>query len=161
MKSTIIKFTALFLTVIITGVFWGTWITLTRSIQEFSAEEFIHIGKVIIANVANPMRIIMPLCIVFMTVSVWLFYREKSGGFYTVIVALTLMIVTLLITVLIEVPIDNQIKTWTAATVPGNWMALRAKWEFFHTVRTFTSLASFGFFAWGVMAKERRSSYLG
>ena len=39
---------------LITGVFWGTWFTLTRSIESFSSEEFVHIGKVIIANVAVP-----------------------------------------------------------------------------------------------------------
>lgn len=76
---------------------------MTRSIQEFSAEEFIHIGKVIIANVADPMQIIIPLCIAMVALSTWKFYREKSVGFYPAVTALVLMIVTLLITVLVEV----------------------------------------------------------
>lgn len=154
MRSSITSYIALFLIVLTTGVFWGTWITMTRSIQEFSAEEFIHIGKVIIANVAGPMRIIMPLCIAMVALSTWKFYREKPAGFYPAVGALVLMIVTLLITVLIEVPIDDQIKTWTAETVPDNWIILREKWSFYHATRTFTSLASFGFFAGAIMVKR-------
>jgi hypothetical protein len=65
------------------------------------------------------------------------------------------MVITLIITVAVEVPIDNQIKTWTEATVPGNWDSLRQRWDVFHTIRTFTSIASFGFFSWGIMNRVR------
>ena len=60
MKLKGIEFISLMLAVLVMGVFWGTWFTLTRSIHDFSAAEFIHIGKTIIANVAIPMRILMP-----------------------------------------------------------------------------------------------------
>jgi len=55
---------------LVTGIFWGTWFSLNRSIQVFSAEEFIHIGKTIIANLAVPMQFIMPSCILFMLLSI-------------------------------------------------------------------------------------------
>jgi hypothetical protein len=45
---------------------------------------------------------------------------------------------------LVEVPIDNQIKTWIASTVSSEWEAIRDRWQLFHTARTFISLASFG-----------------
>ena len=32
------------------------------------------------------------------------------------------MVITLIITVGVEVPIDNQIKTWTTETLPADWM---------------------------------------
>ena len=77
MKTKLIPFIALFLLLLVTGVFWGTWFTLTRSIEDFSAAEFIHIGKVIIGNVALPMSIIMPSCILVMILSSW-FYQQKK-----------------------------------------------------------------------------------
>jgi len=150
------NFAAIFLLALVTGVFWGTWFTLTRSIETFSAAEFIHIGKTIIANVAWPMRIIMPLCIVFMILSTWLYPQKKSGGFYFSATACVLIIVVLLITLLVEVPIDNQIKTWTASTVPSGWEAIRERWQFFHTARTFVSLASFGSLAFCDHISERK-----
>ena len=58
---------------------------------------------------------------------------------------------TFAFTLLIEVPIDNQIKVWTASTVPKDWESIRDRWEFFHTARTFISLLSFADFSAGVL----------
>jgi uncharacterized membrane protein len=128
---------------LVTGVFWGTWFTMTRSIEVFSAAEFIHIGKTIIANVAVPMRILMPSCILFMILSASLYPDKKSAGFYFSVAACVLIVTSLLITLLVEVPIDNQIKTWRAESMPADWQIIRARWQLFHTARTFTSLTSF------------------
>jgi hypothetical protein len=146
MKLKTIQFIALFLLMLVTGLFWGTWFALSRSIQDFSAAEFIHIGKVIIAKVAMPMRIILPTCILLMGLSMWLYPQKRSAGFYFNVFAFILILVTLYITVGIEVPMDNQIKQWTASTVPADWEAIRGRWQFFHTTRTFISLISFGSF---------------
>ena len=43
----------------------------------------------------------------------------------------------------VEVPIDNEIKEWTVNTLPSGWQALRDRWEFFHTIRMFVSIAAF------------------
>jgi uncharacterized membrane protein len=110
----------------------------------FSAGEFIHIGKTIIANLAVPMRVIMPLCILCMLLLLWFHPQKKSVGFYFSVIAFVLIIAALLITLLIEVPMDNQIKEWDASIFPSDWETVRDRWEFFHTLRTFISLASFG-----------------
>jgi hypothetical protein len=137
-------FAALFLLALVTGVFWGTWFTLTRSIETFSAAEFIHIGQTIIRNVAWPMRLLMPACILFMILSIWFTPEKNSAAFYFSFAACLLIVIALLITLLVGVPIDNQIRTWTAQAVPGDWTTLRARWQFFHMARTFVSLASLG-----------------
>lgn len=147
MKIKFIQFIALLLLLLVTGLFWGTWFSLSRSIENFSAAEFIHIGKTIIKNVAFPMRVILPLCILSVLLSVWWYPSRNSAGFYWGLASLLLIIITLLITVWIEVPIDNQIKLWTASTTPSDWEAIRAKWQLFHSLRTGTSLMSFACFA--------------
>jgi hypothetical protein len=45
------------------------------------------------------------------------------------------------VTLTVEVPIDNQVKTWTTATLPADWEDIRSRWANFHTLRTFLSLA--------------------
>lgn len=147
MKNKIIIFSALFLLMLITGVFWGTWFTLTRSLEDFSPEEFIHIGKTIIANVAMPMRIIMPSGIILMFLALWFNRKERGVAFTLGIVSLALIIAVLLITLIVLVPIDNEIKEWTASTIPSHWTELRQKWDLFHSIRTFASLASFACFS--------------
>jgi Domain of unknown function (DUF1772) len=146
MKLKTVQFIGLFLLMLVTGVFWGTWFALTRSLDAFSNEEFIHIGKVIIANVALPMRIIFPSAILFVLLSLWWYPAKRSAPFYWGTTALVLAIVTLLITLIVLVPIDNQVKSWTVTTLPANADDLRIRWSHFHTLRTFTSLAGFGSF---------------
>lgn len=155
MKLKGIEFISLMLAVLVMGVFWGTWFTLTRSIHDFSAAEFIHIGKTIIANVAIPMRILMPSTLLLMLITVLLSRQINKYSFYLYGISFLLMVITLIITVAVEVPIDNQIKTWTDTSVPGNWESIRQKWDMFHTLRTFTSIASVGFFVWGIMKRTK------
>ena len=138
---------------LITGVFWGTWFTLTRSLEDFSAGEFIHIGKTIIANVAVPMSIIMPAALIFLAWSMWGSFKTNRTAFWLYTLAFALMVVTLIITVAVEVPIDNQIKNWTVENVPANWQSLRQTWNEFPTIRTFTSIASFSFYAAGILKR--------
>jgi hypothetical protein len=148
MKFKILYFLSICLLMLVTGVFWGTWFTLTRSLPAFSTEEFLHIGKVIIQNVAVPMRFLMPSCILFMLLALWFHPQKKPLQFYSGITSFVLIVVTLLITLLALVPIDNEIRDWTAQTVPANFDAIRARWELFHSIRTFTSLSSFALFAY-------------
>lgn len=146
MRNKILYFVTLFLLMLVTGVFWGTWFTLTRSLGTFSSDEFAHIGQVIIANVAWPMRILMPATILGMILCLWLYERKKTSAFYQGTISFLLLIIALVITVGILVPMDNQIKEWTTATVPPDWERLRDKWKTFHAIRTFACLASFACF---------------
>lgn len=147
MRNKILYFITLFLLMLVTGVFWGTWFTLTRSLESFSSDEFSHIGQVIIANVAWPMRILMPATILGMILCLWFYESKRTAAFYQGTIALLLLIIALVITVGILVPMDNQIKEWTSATVPPDWERLRDKWKTFHAIRTFACLGSFACFA--------------
>jgi hypothetical protein len=150
-------FAALFLLALVTGVFWGTWFTLTRSITTFSAAEFIHIGQTIIANVAWPMRFLMPACILMMISWACLIPEKKSAAFYLSFLACLLIIIALLITLIVEVPIDNQIKTWTATRVPLDWTMIRGRWQSFHAARTFVSLGSLASFIAAVLISKKQT----
>lgn len=127
---------------LVTGIFWGTWFSLSRSIKKISPATFLENGQIFIKNLANPMRILLPLTLLFMILGVP-FRKFGTAGSYLSISALLLILLTLIITVAIEVPIDNMIKRWTTATLPDNWKELQTKWQIFHTIRTFTSIASF------------------
>ena len=65
MMLTWIEFITSILLMLVTGVFWGPWFALSRSMQVFSAVEFVHIAKTMASNLATPMRIMLPLSILF------------------------------------------------------------------------------------------------
>ena len=52
--------------------------------------------------------------------------------------------VALVITLGVNVPIDDAIARWTVDTLPSDWSSIRNRWEAFHAARTFISLAGFG-----------------
>lgn len=139
----IIQFISLFLLMLVSGVFWGTGFSLSRSIEKLSAATFIENGKAFIKNLAMPMRILLPLTILFMLIGMWVYPDKNITGFYLNAGALLLIIMTLFITLIVEVPIDNQIKTWNTDTLPENWNVLRHRWQVFHTLRTFICIGSF------------------
>jgi uncharacterized membrane protein len=158
-----IEFITLVLTALVTGVFWGTWFTLTRSLDTFSPAEFIHIGKTIIGNVGTPMSILMPATLAAMLLAIFLAFRVRWTDArnrelrpYLYIASFLLMIVTLVITLTVLVPIDGQIASWTPETIPSNYPELRGTWDSYHTARTFTSIASFAAFALGAVTGQAR-----
>lgn len=140
MKLKLVQFSTIILFALVMGVFWGTWFALSRSIVTFRAQTFLDIGQTAIRNLAVPMRIMMPLALLSAVVLLVLL-SKRSMGFAWAFAGFVLMVCALVVTLTVEVPIDNQIKGWTIASMPANWEALRDRWESYHMLRTFMSLA--------------------
>ncbi|MDJ1480901.1 DUF1772 domain-containing protein [Cytophagaceae bacterium YF14B1] len=146
MESQLIQFITLLLLLLVTGVFFGPWLALHRSLHLFSKEEFIKITKILGANLGRPMQIMMPLCIVFMLLSVISFPQKSSVGFYVMVASLICILITLIVTLTTELPIVNKIREYTIETLPANWEAIRDKWVRFHALRVFPAILSFALF---------------
>lgn len=150
---------SLILAMLVTGVFWGTWFTLTRSLETFPPDHFIRIGQTIINNVSVPMKILMPATLLAQLLLCLSFWKRKPPVYFFT-ASFIFMIISLLITLLVEVPIDNQIKTWTPVTIPDNWTTLRTTWKQYHFFRTLSSILSFVLLAIPVLFRHRsRSAY--
>lgn len=137
---------------LVTGVFWGTWFPLSRSIEVFTPDAFLAIGKTIIANVAWPMRFLMPGTLLLLLYICFLYPQKKSWGFWLYFKSFLLLLAVLLITLVVLVPIDNQINIWDIESMPANWEDIRDRWEWFHTLRTFLCIGSFICFSWAVIS---------
>jgi uncharacterized membrane protein len=139
------EFVNVFLFSLVAGVFWGTWFSLSRSIASITRETFLEIGRTMIRNLAWPMRILVPAAILSALPVLFLsFRRGPAVAFYLEAAGLLLFVAALLITLRVNVPIDNQIKQWTLATLPSNWEGTRDRWELYHSLRTFASLGGLG-----------------
>jgi uncharacterized membrane protein len=135
------QFINILLSALMTGVFWGSWLGLSRSIASFTPETFLAIGHAMIGNLAPVMPLLMPAAMLATLPVLYLLYRRRSKAIYPTLAGLALFVVALLITLIVEVPIDNQIKEWTVTSLPANWQQLRDRWEFFHMIRTWASVA--------------------
>jgi uncharacterized membrane protein len=143
MKVRAAQATTIVLFALVMGVFWGTWFSLSRTMDQLSAETFIAVGHQMIQNLGGPMAILLPLALLTALVTLALLWQGgRAAAFWWLLAGFLLMVAALVITLAVEVPIDNQITTWTAATLPGDWRSIQSRWELFHTIRTFLSIAA-------------------
>ena len=141
----IAQFANVVLFALVMGVFWGTWFSLSRSIASITPESFLEIGHVMIANLAKPMSVLMPAALISSVIVLVLLVRHARGSaVYLTLIGLLLMISALVVTLTVNVPIDDEINQWTRTTLPQDWMVVRDRWQVYHTVRTFVSIASLG-----------------
>lgn len=121
-------FVSVMLYVLVAGVMWGTWLSLARTMTDYDVDTFLADGQHMIDNLATVMAVLMIAAVVVgLAAAVLLFRIGSTTAGWLAAVALLLMIGVLVITLAIEVPIDNQIKTWTTATLPADWQEIRAR----------------------------------
>jgi uncharacterized membrane protein len=135
--------TTIVLFALVMGVFWGTWFSLSRTMDQLSGETFVAVGHQMIRNLGMPMAILLPLALLSALVTLALLWPGgRRAAFWWLAAGFLLMVAALVITLAVEVPIDNQIQDWTAATLPADWRSIQARWELWHTIRTFASIAA-------------------
>ncbi|HEV8167477.1 MAG TPA: DUF1772 domain-containing protein [Actinomycetota bacterium] len=128
---------------LVMGVFWGTWFALSRTMNRLSAETFVAVGHEMIGNLGVPMAILLPLALLSALITLVLLWQGgRAAPFWWLLAGFLLMVAALVITLAVEVPIDNKIEVWTAATLPGDWRSIQSRWETFHTIRSFLSIAA-------------------
>jgi uncharacterized membrane protein len=69
----------------------------------------------------------------------------NSLQFWLVALATGAMVVGAVLTVKVNIPINNQLMTWSAAAPPQNMREIWSRWEKIHTIRTILWLAAFAF----------------
>jgi hypothetical protein len=94
---------------------------------------------------ADPARvaILVPLALLSALVGLALPWPNgRTAEFWWLAAGFLLMVAALGVTLAVEVPTDRQIQAWTAATLPADWRSIQARWERWHTLRTFLSIAA-------------------
>lgn len=125
------------------GMFHGPWVALSRSMKTFQPDVFLAIVDRMNRNMAPVMTVLMPATLLAMIPVLLMSFHKQPMTLYLNAAALTLFILALLVTVFIEVPIIEEIVTWTASTLPENWQQLRDRWTKFHIIRVVAGLGSF------------------
>jgi hypothetical protein len=129
------------LSTLVTGVFWGPWMALSRSISTFTPEVFLAIVNRLSRNIAPVMTVLMPAALLSMVPVLFLSFHEGLRTFYLTLAGFALFLAALLVTIIVEVPIVKQIETWRVSNLPGNWQELRDRWLAFHVIRVLAAVA--------------------
>ena len=143
MKIRAAQATTLVLFALVMGVFWGTWFSLSRTMSRLSADTFVAVGHEMIENLGGPMAVLLPLALLSALITLVLLRPGgRTAPFWWLLAGFLLLVAALVITLAVEVPIDNKIEAWTVATLPGDWRSIQSRWELWHTIRTFLSIAA-------------------
>jgi uncharacterized membrane protein len=138
-------FVHVFLFALVVGVVWGTSFSLSRSMNSITAAMFLEVGHTMMTNLGGPMAVLMPATMVSAVPVLFVLYRlRRRGSLYLLLVGTALLVVALIITLSVNVPIDDAIAGWTVDTLPSDWTTIRNRWEVYHAARTLISLAGFG-----------------
>ena len=60
------------------------------------------------------------------------------------LLAALMLLLGIVVTLVIEVPMNRQLAAWDPEALPANWTVTRDRWLRFHTVRTMAGIAAFG-----------------
>ncbi|MER6983879.1 DUF1772 domain-containing protein [Streptomyces carpinensis] len=76
-------------------------------------------------------------------VGIWAVAGWHQHGTGLVVTAAALLIVSVIMSILLLVPINNRGKTWTPENRPADWKEQMNRWERYHYVRVAVIIAAF------------------
>ncbi|MFD6533521.1 anthrone oxygenase family protein [Streptomyces sp. NPDC060184] len=77
--------------------------------------------------------------------AVWAIAGWDRPGAGLVVIAAALLIVSVVMSLLLLVPINNRSKTWTPENRPADWKEQMNRWDRYHYVRVAVIVAAFAF----------------
>jgi uncharacterized membrane protein len=83
----------------------------------------------------------------FILSAIWAIAGWHHDGARLVVVAAGLLILSVVMSMLLLVPINNRNKTWTPETRPEDWKEQLRRWERYHYVRVAVIIAAFALLA--------------
>lgn len=129
----LLQFLAALLFAMVAGSVFGIWRGYDPT--TFSATAFLemHQGAVRGLNLLLPALALAS--IIFTLTLTWL-ARGKGSVFWLYLAALLLMVGAGVVTRFFNQPINAQVVSWTADSLPANWADLRSTWWNWHLLRT-------------------------
>ena len=151
MTRNIILFAALFFMALVAGGAFVIWIDYNPSGMSaaFYVEKMQHAIRVFTV----PLPIIVMLSVLFSATSAFLARRERPG-FYILMAATCCALAVALITAIGNVPINNQIKTWSITAPPSSWIELSVQWWQFQTARTVAAVSGLAMLILAVLCRR-------
>lgn len=146
----IIQFVALLLTALSMGVHFGTWLTEGPLRNTQSGALFIEIHQGRDRVVARVMPILGSAALIFLAIGVTMM-RADPAAFALSLAGLVFCVGDMLVTVLVNVPINKTVQTWHSDAPPAEWKLLRERWERFHSIRALLVVIGFALFAASVV----------
>ena len=141
MALKICELVSILLLTFVSGMYWGPWLGVSRSFSVLEPNILLPVVRNMGSNMSSLMTILVPVALLSVVPVLVLSYHAFPITFGLALAALLLFTLTLIVTMLVEVPIVSQITAWTPSTLPDDWQQTRDRWGAFHLLRVIPSVA--------------------
>jgi uncharacterized membrane protein len=126
------------------GILLGDLAGTAQARPQLSGSSFVQLQQIIHSRFV----FIMPALVAATVLAglTWLFFirsNRRSPEFWLVSAAMAGVLFCLILTRLVNVPLNDQLVTWSVAFPPPNVHALWMPWEGAHAIRTVVAVAAF------------------
>ena len=139
MTPTIIRFIDLLLVALVAGTTFGIWVGYDPA--GLSAATYLEQQQHAIRALNSLMPALGAICVV-LTLALAVMAKRSPGARYLTVAALLCLVAAGVVTRFGNQPINVQVMTWTAQTLPPNWMQFRDWWWQWHVIRTVAAVSA-------------------
>jgi hypothetical protein len=150
------RFFQLLLMGLYTGLLFGDRVGVTPIRPKLPAAAFVLYQQQLHLRFGKVMPVLLAGSLLAGVISLVLLRRNyKSREFIFTTIATLCTVCVVILTRLINVPINETLMTWQASSPPENVMQLWAPWEGSHTIRTFIAVIGFASLAYATTTRPR------
>lgn len=151
MTIVFIRFTNIILAALLAGTSFGILVGFNP--MHYSASTYIEQQKNLVLSL-NALMVSLVIFATLVTIVSAFLQRRNRTVFVTLLVAAAFFASCIFISRFGNRPIQNEMLTWNANSIPANWTMLREKWWSFHIVRTVAELIALVLVTWASIQKS-------
>jgi uncharacterized membrane protein len=142
------------LTALLAGLHFGSVAYYNPGLDSLPADVFIQAQQSIEDVFSGSMPIFMAATVVSAAPVIWFLRQTRAGKpvFLLFSLAFAFLIAQLVITLVGNVPINDQISSWSPDNPPAEWQEVRDRWNLFNNLRTMFLVAALGVQLGGLLA---------
>ena len=119
----------------ISGAELGSWCCVQPVVARLPYEQFVAAEQGMLRTFGRLMPVLMPLSGILAVALIVLSREETSVVLWLRVAAAFCIAVTVVTTLLVNVPINTQTAGWQLTNDPSDWQQMRERWHFFQGVR--------------------------
>jgi uncharacterized membrane protein len=132
-----VRVVALVCSGLMAGLLFGDWLGPSFARSAMSVSSFIQFQQIVHINYLRTLPALSTLALAAPILwLVMLRYRRDSAEFKVLLGATVAIAIGYTITLVINVPVNDQLETWNLAAPPANAREIWSQWEKAHVVRT-------------------------
>ena len=139
-----VQLVSVFTTGLLAGIFFGDRMGNSYARPKLSASAFVTFQQV--QNVRFARMMPLPILAAVVSDALWMVLLRdhmNTTGFRFLAVGTLALFLAVVLTRVVNIPINNRLGKWSSASPPSDFTSTWARWERVHTVRTILAVLSF------------------